>query len=217
MYWLYVGLAVALGCVASLWLRGHGYRLDDDVVHHTLNPWWVPVVSGLGALAAAPFAAHRPRVVILTYLLALVWAVVLAFIDLEVRRLPDRVMWPGYLGAAVLLVACSAATHDWAALLRAVTCAGAATLVMFVLAFWSPFGADSLGYGDVKLAGVLGALFGWFGWMNGLMGFLAGFILAGLGGLLLVVARRATLKSDLAYGPGLLAGAYLCCVLSLAL
>lgn len=216
MFWLYVGLAVALGCVASLWLRRRRYRLDDDTVQRTLNPWWVPVVTGLGTLAAAPFAAQRPRVVILTYLMALVWAVVLGFIDLEVRRLPDVLMWPGYAGAAALLVACSAATHDWAGLLRAVSCAGAATLIFLLLALWAPFGADSLGFGDVKLAGVLGALFGWFGWLNGLMGFFVGFILAALGGLLLVVARRATLKSQMAYGPGLLAGAYVCCVLSLA-
>jgi leader peptidase (prepilin peptidase)/N-methyltransferase len=213
MGWVWVGLAALLGALAGGWLHRHGYRRPADERHLEVRAWSVPVLVVLGALAAGPFLADQPPVVLGTYLLALVWAVVLAVVDLEVRRLPDRLVMPAYPIAAVLLTICSLATGDQAALIRAVTCAGAGVAGFLLAALVSP-GGRGLGLGDVKLAGVLGGLLGWWGWSDALVGLLSGFVLGGVGALLLLVARRVDRRSDMAFGPAMLLGAYLCTLLA---
>jgi leader peptidase (prepilin peptidase) / N-methyltransferase len=211
--WVWLVFAAALGVLAAGWLRTRRYRRADDEVERTLSPWWVPVVSVLAGLGAAPFLTGGPAVVLATYVLALVWAVVLAVVDLEVKRLPDALVLPAYPGAAVLLAICSAATGDGSALLRAAACAGGGVAFFLVAALASPV-ADGLGLGDVKLAGVLGALLGWLGWYEAVMGLLTGFVIGGLVAMLLLVLRRVRRSGSVPLGPAMLAGAYLWFVLS---
>lgn len=211
MAWWYVVLTVLLGCWAAWWSRSGCYRRPDDTVYRQLNAWLVPLAAGVCAVAAGPFFADRPVVVVVTYTVALVWACVLTIIDLEVRRLPDALVLPGYVVAPVLLGLCSGVTQDWAALLRALASAGAATLAFLLLALFSPM-ADGLGLGDVKLAGVLGVLLGWLGWTNVLMGLLSGFVLGGAAALVLLLSRRADRTSHMSFGPAMLLGAYLWCL-----
>jgi leader peptidase (prepilin peptidase)/N-methyltransferase len=213
MAWIYVALVAVTGCLASLWLRRRTYRRQDDTVLRELNPWWVPATALTGAVAAGPFFADRVPLVVVTYALALVWGVVLGFIDLEVRRLPDALVLPAFAAVAALLVLCSAETHDWTALLRAVASAGAATAAFLLAALFSP-GGEGLGLGDVKLAGVLGGLLGWFSWSAAALGLLTGFVFGGLAALVLVLTRRAGRKSDMTFGPALILGAYVWCLLS---
>lgn len=215
MAWIYVGVAAVLGALAAAWLRRRSYRLDDDVIHRRINPWWTPVVAALAATLAGPFFAPEPPVVVVTYLGALVWGIVLALIDLEVRRLPDRLTLPAYPVAAALLGISSIVTQDGWALLRAVTCAGAAVAVYLVAALVSP-GAEGLGFGDVKLAGVLGALLGWIGWISAVMGLLTGFVFGGVVALGLLIFRRVDRKSTISFGPSMIMAAYVWCVLTVA-
>lgn len=207
MEWAWVGLAALLGTLAAGWLQRRGYRRPDDERHLVVRPWAVPVVAALGAVAAGPFLADQPPVVLGTYVLALVWAVVLAVVDLEVRRLPDRLVLPAYPAAALLLGVCSVAVGDQTPLLRALACAGAGVTGFLLAALASP-GGRGLGLGDVKLAGVLGGLLGWWGWSDALMGLLSGFALGAAGALLLLVTRRVDRGSDIAFGPAMLLGAY---------
>lgn len=210
--WVWVGLAVVLACGAAVWLSRRSYRRTDDEVRRTIGTAWVPVGALLGVLAASPFFAGRPPLVVATYLLALVWALTLALVDLEVHRLPDALVLPAYPTAVLLLAACSAATGQWAGLLRALTCAGGAVLVFLILALLSP-GAEGLGLGDVKLAGVLGALLGWLGWSSAALGLLTGFVLGGVAAAALLLLRRADRRSSISFGPAMLLGAYLWCLL----
>ena len=210
--WAYpIGITLAAALVAW-WLRRRCYRIPEDSVHRPLPTWLLPVLAAVGALVAAPFYLGRPPVVILSYAAALLWGLALAFIDLDVRRLPDWLTLPAYPVAAVLLALCSAATADWAAWYRAAACAGLAVVAFFLAALLSP-GGEGLGLGDVKLAGTLGALLGWLGWETALYGLLTGFILGGLVAAVLLLSRRADRKSHLSFGPALIAGAYLWAVL----
>lgn len=208
MGWVWVGLAVLLGGAAALLLRGRRYRKADDHLRRSVNPLWVPVAALVGALLAAPFWRAQPVPVLLTYVLALVWALVLTLVDLEVHRLPDVLTLPAYPVAAVLLAWCSASTADWSALAVAAACSGGAVLAFLVALLVSP-GGQGLGLGDVKLAGVLGALLGWFAWEAAVYGLLAGFVLGGVVAVALLVARRADRRSALSFGPAMVAGAYL--------
>ena len=213
MGWVWVGLAALLGVLAAGWLQRRGYRRPDDERHLVVRPWAVPVLTVLGSVAAAPFLADEPPVVQGTYVLALVWAVVLAVVDLEVRRLPDRLVLPAYPVGALLLTVCSVVTGDQGALLRALACAGAGVAGFLLAALVSP-GGRGLGLGDVKLAGVLGGLLGWWGWSEALVGLLSGFALGALGALLLLATRRVDRKADMAFGPAMLLGAYVCTLLA---
>jgi len=215
MSWIYVAIAAALGGLAAWWLSRGGYRDDDDVQYRRVSPWWAPVVAAAGAVIAGPFFAPQPVIVVTTYLLALVWGTVLAMIDLEVRRLPDLLTLPAYPVAVALLAGCSAVTHNWPALLVAVACAGGAVAV-FLAAALAGSSSAGLGLGDVKLAGVLGALLGWIGWASAVMGLLSGFVIGGVVALGLLIFRRADRKSHMSFGPAMIVAAYLSCVVSIS-
>ncbi len=66
-----------------------------------------------------------------------------------------------------------------------------------------------MGFGDVKLAGVLGMYLGWLGWGQLAVGGFLGFLLGGLVGGGLMALRLATRKSRIPYGPFMIVGAYL--------
>ena len=212
MSWFYLALPVVLAIAAAGWLRTRRYRLADDEVHRTLNPWLLPVFVALGATLGAPFFAGRGALVIITYAVALVWATVLAFIDFDVRRLPDFLTLPAYAVVAAALAGASALGHDWTALLRAAAAAGISVAVFFLAALFSP--NEGLGFGDVKLAGVLGALLGWIGWINAVMGLLSGFVIGGVVALILLVVVRVDRRSHISFGPAMICGAYLWCLLA---
>jgi len=213
--WVWVVLAAVLGGLTAGWLRQRRYRRADDEVVRTLSPWWVPVLTVLAAAAAVAVSALNafPVVVQATYLLALVWAVLLAVIDLEVLRLPDGLVLRAYPVVAVLLAGCSLATGDGAALLRALACAGGGVVFFLVTALLSPR-SQGLGLGDVKLAGVLGALLGWLGWTEALVGLLGGFVLGGLAAGVLLVLRRVDRSGSIPLGPAMLGAAYLTCLVA---
>lgn len=215
MAWIYVGVAAGLGGLAAWWLSRGGYRDVDDVQHRRVSPWWAPVVATVAAVLAGPFFAPQPVIVVVTYLIALVWGIVLAMIDLEVRRLPDQLTLPAYPVLAALLAGCSAVTHDWPALLVAAACAGGA-VVVFLAAALAGSSSAGLGLGDVKLAGVLGGLLGWIGWVSAVMGLLSGFVFGGVVALVLLIFRRADRKSHMSFGPWMIVAAYLWCVLSIS-
>ncbi len=130
----------------------------------------------------------------------------LALIDIVHHRLPDRLVLAAAASGTLLLCAAALATSDGAALARAAEAALAVFAAFFLLALVSP---QSLGFGDVKLAGLLGGYLGWLGWGYVLYGIVAGFGCGALAAMALLVTRRASLRAQFAFGPALIAGALL--------
>jgi len=129
----------------------------------------------------------------------------LSIIDLAVRRLPNVIVLPAYGVGALLLGAASILGNDYPALIRAaIGCAGLG-LVYVTLAVAVPGG---MGFGDVKLAGVLGLFLGWLGWGPLAVGALLAFVLGGLFAVALIIIRKGSRKSTLPFGPWMLAGAW---------
>jgi leader peptidase (prepilin peptidase)/N-methyltransferase len=129
----------------------------------------------------------------------------LAVIDLRALRLPNTLTLSAYPIVAVLLLAPALATDGWSSYARAML-AGAIVLALFlVLHLVNPSG---MGLGDVKLAGPMGAMLGWVSWQVAFVGVVVGFALAAIVGLAMILARRATRKSALPFGPFMLAGAW---------
>lgn len=138
------------------------------------------------------------------YLFFAAVAVVLTVIDLRHHLLPNAVVLPA-LGIGFLLLALAAAGENaWGALLRAVLGALTLFVLYLVLALISPAG---LGMGDVKLAAVLGLFLGFQSWGALFVGALLASVFGALVGLAVLTSRRGGLRSDVPFGPSMLAGA----------
>jgi leader peptidase (prepilin peptidase) / N-methyltransferase len=130
--------------------------------------------------------------------------VALALIDLDVKRLPNAIVLPSYVVGAVLLGVAALAEQDLDAYIRALLGMAALFAFYFLLVFIYPAG---MGWGDVKLAGVLGLYLGWLGWAEVITGGFLGFLFGGVFGLALITLRRAGRKSQIPFGPYMLVGA----------
>ncbi|MBE0009009.1 MULTISPECIES: prepilin peptidase [unclassified Arthrobacter] len=136
----------------------------------------------------------------------LVVGVRLAVVDSRTHRLPDRIIFPAYPVAAVLLAAGALIAGEPSRVLAMLIGAALLWLVYFMLRIVYPAG---MGFGDVKLAGLLGLYLGFAGWGYLLWGTFAAFCLAGLWGLALIASRRGTLRSAIPFGPFMIGGAVL--------
>ncbi|WP_181772718.1 prepilin peptidase [Amycolatopsis pittospori] len=131
-----------------------------------------------------------------------VFAVPLALADLKYRRLPDILTLPAYpVLAAALVIAAYGGGADiaWRALLGAVVFGGAHALVHAL----SP---RSLGAGDVKLAGSLGAVLAAMGWPSVVLGAVAAALLS------VALAVGGPRHPTVPHGPGLLVAAWVLAV-----
>jgi leader peptidase (prepilin peptidase) / N-methyltransferase len=151
--------------------------------------------AGSGELAALP-----------AYLFFAALGVALALIDVDVRRLPDALVLPAYPVLAALLAGAALVQHDLAALLRAGVGAAALFGVFFVIRRSYPGG---MGFGDVKLAGLIGAALGYLSYPAVFIGAFAAFAIAAMTGLAAIAVGRAGRRSAIPFGPFLVAGALL--------
>ena len=169
--------------------------------------------SAAFVLAALPFVPRSDdlpspatAIELLAFLYLAAISVVLAVIDLDVRRLPDAIVLPAYAVGAVLLGVVDLLRTDPVAAGTAAAGAGAAVLFYAVLWFAKPGG---MGLGDVKLAGVLGLFLGHLGLEQLVVGVAGGFLLGGVFGVVLLATRRAGRGTAVPFGPWMLAGACL--------
>lgn len=167
-----------------------------------------PVLVGAVAFAALTWALW-PDPALLAVLLLAAAGLLLAPIDLAVRRLPDPVVGTAAAGCAAILVILAISTGSYPALGRAAL-AGLLLTGGYLLIALLP--GASLGLGDVKLAGLLGLVLGWLGWRYVLFGALLPHLLTGPVVLALLLTGRLRRDSTLPFGPALLAGAGLAIV-----
>jgi leader peptidase (prepilin peptidase)/N-methyltransferase len=176
----------------------------------------VELVTGLLFAAAAfrfplPYGAP-PQYIVATALIlvALLYfaaiAVALTGIDLDTHKLPNAIVLPSYIVIAALLIAASVIYGDYAQLLPAAIGGAALFLLYLAMALAYPGG---MGFGDVKLAGVIGLLLGFLDWGILVVGAFSAFLLGGLFGIALLAASKANRKSGIPFGPWMLAGAWI--------
>jgi leader peptidase (prepilin peptidase)/N-methyltransferase len=130
----------------------------------------------------------------------------LALIDLDTRRLPNRIVLPSYPVLGLLLVAAAWWQWDWWALVRAAIGGAVLYAFFFAIVFVYPAG---MGFGDVKLAGLAGALLAWLSWGSLVIGAFAGFLLGAIVGTVLIGLRKGGRKTAVPFGPFMVAGALL--------
>jgi leader peptidase (prepilin peptidase)/N-methyltransferase len=157
--------------------------------------------AALFAAMAARFGAH---VVLPAFLYLAAIGVALSMIDLDTKRLPNAIVLPSYLVAGALLGAAAITGHDGDRAVRAVIGMVGYYGVFLLLRLAYPRG---MGFGDVKLAGVLGLYLGWLGYGVLVVGAFGGVLLGGVVGVALMASKRAGRKSAVPYGPFMVAGA----------
>jgi leader peptidase (prepilin peptidase) / N-methyltransferase len=164
-----------------------------------------PLVEfGTGVVFAVLTARLGPAWALPAFLYIAAVGIALAVIDWDTRRLPNALTLPSYAVGIALLAGAAAIDGSWSMLLRAALGMVALFGLYFALAFVYPAG---MGFGDVKLAGLLGLYLGWLGWGTWCVGAFAGFLLGAIGGGVVIATRRGGRKTAIPFGPFMLAGA----------
>lgn len=163
-------------------------------------------LCGIGLAAASAGLAWLLRDAPGGLPLLAVWLVVmhtgmlLAAVDVAVRRLPTPVISVAALAVGVLLAGQAVATGQGRTLVNAALAAAALGGLYLALVLVAGSG---MGLGDVRLAALLGAALGTSGWPAVFLGGLLPFVLAAPEALARLALRRA---QSIAFGPYLIAG-----------
>jgi leader peptidase (prepilin peptidase)/N-methyltransferase len=191
---------------AAGWIRlparceGCGVRLGR-------RAWLTAAAAGVASGVLA--AVLGPTLSLPLYVAMAILGVLLGVIDLDCKRLPHRLVSPAIWISGVLFAGVAAITGEWGTWLRAVLGAVVLGLVFLVL-YLVP--GQGLGYGDVKLAVLLGLFLGWLGWRAVLFGGLFPWLVNGPVVLVLLLLGRVGRRSALPFGPAMLTGAFLAAV-----
>jgi len=196
---LVIGQAVDVWITRQLATRGldrpNSWRPATRwVLSVILGMGWAVVLTGVGLTGV--LAAH------------LVWVTVTASVvvtDLEHRLIPNRILYPGAVVTAVMLLVGALLDRTPGRFGSAALGAGLCLLGMGAL---SVLGRGALGMGDVKLSAVLGLVCGYWGVEVALRAVLSGFVIGGAAALALIITRRAHRRTQLPFAPFLVAGAW---------
>lgn len=199
-------LAVAAGLLGLIWgilsdrISSRWPAHEDHSVRKV--DWRTPVVAVIGAavLAAVPlrFEDLGERLIFWVFFVA---CILLLATDLDQRLMPDEITLPLIaLGAVTLLWGGDTLTNRSPAVLAV---AGAIIVPMFLFGASLPFGAEAFGGGDVKFLITVGLL---TGLIRIVLSIFAAALVAGVVIVLLLVARKITLKSYVPFGPFLILG-----------
>jgi leader peptidase (prepilin peptidase)/N-methyltransferase len=132
--------------------------------------------------------------------------VALGLIDLDHMLLPRKVVYStlGLVGA--VLLAGSFAGGQWRRLGVALLCAAVPFALFFAINYVAP---HALGFGDVRLAFLIGFGLGWLGAAYAFLGFLEASLLGAFVGIGLMAAGKAGRRTLVPFGTFLAAGALL--------
>jgi leader peptidase (prepilin peptidase)/N-methyltransferase len=171
-----------------------------------------PLVElGTAALFAAAGVRFGASWELPAYLLLFASLLAISAIDLELYIIPNRIVYPTLFAAVPLLAAAALIDGEPRNLRNAAIGGAAAWLALFVVHVIQPRG---MGFGDVRLSGVLGLYLGFIDLKLVLLGMLVGFLLGAVVGILLVVTRIRSRKDAVPFGPFLAAGAILAILFS---
>lgn len=199
LYWL-VPLCTLGGAVAGLLAAPLAGRYFERPIR-----WARPGIAVTMAVVSGALAWRFPgKPELPAYLYLAGVGTLLAVIDIAVKRLPNPFTLPSYAIGLALLGGVVVFDGHPMRFAHAVT---GLALLWVVYAVQHLLAPGAIGWGDVKLAGVLGLYLGWLGASAWWLGTLAGFVIGGLYAIVLLITRRGSRKSEIPFGPFMLAGA----------
>jgi leader peptidase (prepilin peptidase)/N-methyltransferase len=125
-------------------------------------------------------------------------------VDLEHLIIPNRIVYPAALVVGPLLVVSSAVDGRFGSLWRAGLVAALAFVAFLAVHLAVPHG---MGFGDVRLAALIGGATGWLGLGHAFVAFFAAFVLGAALGLVVMAVRRSGRKTRIPFGPFMAVGA----------
>ncbi len=150
-------------------------------------------------------AAHFGRDVVLApFCVFFAMLVVISVTDLSHRLVPRRLLYVALALIVPLLVATSAVDHRWSDLTGSAVAGGVAFGLFFGVWWFVPRG---MGFGDVRLAGVIGITVGYLSLLHAYVAFLSGFIVGMLFGVVMMVISSSGRKTRIPFAPSLAVGA----------
>lgn len=196
-----ISAAVCRRCSAN-----HG-RMAADCPKCGLGAGRVWLTSAVTSVVSGAVAWRLGAVWVLAAYLVFVFLTAALFLtDIDHKRIPNRITYPGTPLAALVLLGGALLDGSSGAFPRALL-AALSYSGFFLLVYLAARGG--FGFGDLKLAVLLGLFVGYLGWDRLLV---AGFVTAGIGGvmaLVAVVAGHAGAKTEIPYGPAMILGAWI--------
>lgn len=166
-----------------------------------------PIIEGLTAVVFALIAVRLGSTWTLLPELAFAGGLIaLAAVDMERYLLPRAIVYPTSVLVAVGLIVAAGLEDRWSHLGEAVACGAVAFAIFFTINFVRP---AWMGFGDVRLAGLMGLALGWLGAWYLLVGFLVANLAGAVLGVALMSLGRANRRTPLPYGVFLAAGSIL--------
>jgi len=199
--WLQIALGAALAAGGAAGANPYLRRRLRSTETWTQRWFQVPIAAALGALAGL---AGSPWEFIAFVCLA-VGASLLVVVDLADWELPDAITLGLYPVLALTLAAASWSLGSFAPLVHA----GIGAVSMFLIYFLLARFARDLGFGDVKLAGMIGGFLGWLGPSQWALGFGAAWVSMAVISMLLLATKRISRQDSLPFGPWMILGAVL--------
>lgn len=135
--------------------------------------------------------------------------IALSGIDIDTKKIPNRLLYPAFAVGIVLLAAGSILDSEASRLVWAGVGGAVGFAILFVIWFIAPGG---MGYGDVRLSGYIGMHLGYVGMGKVALGLFTGFLLGAVVGVGLMALGGRSRKSAIPFGPFLAAGAILAIV-----
>ncbi len=217
----FAGIVAARSIVAE----ADAHRIDES------DRWWDPICEcgeSLGPFLLRCRAGHPQRwlngfVLVLTVVLMAtvplalptLWVVpgylgfvgtlvLIAVTDYDTKLIPNRILVRAGVPSTVALVVGGLFAAQPGAVARGLLAGAAYFAVMLVLALLA---RGALGFGDVKLAALIGVFTGYLGWDHLVLAGVGSFVLAGVVALVLLVTRRASRRDHIPFGPFMVAAA----------
>lgn len=181
-------------------------RLIDKWCKSETRNRYVLVEMATAGLFAATVFRFGDNAVIPAYLVFFASLITVSVIDLDLRIIPNRIVYPTIFASVPLLAIAAAINGDFESLKNALLGGALAFAALFLIHLVSPAG---MGFGDVRLSFILGLFLGWLSLSHVLVGIFLGFLLGALIGVALVVSRARSRKDAIPFGPFLAGGAAL--------
>ena len=135
---------------------------------------------------------------LLTFLVFISLLIPISFIDLKTTLIPDSIAIPGIILGLTLSIFRGLALISF---IGAV--AGAVLILTIILVGKRVYKKEVMGYGDIRLAALIGAFAGWAGVLLTIM---IGSFLGAVYGLIQIRRGKLTMKSQIPFGPYLAIG-----------
>lgn len=166
-----------------------------------------PLIELLTAVLFAITAVRLgPDWALPAFLVVVAGLIAISAVDLERFIVPNRILYPTLFIAAPLLLLAGALEDDWSSVRTAAIGGALAWGLLLVIHLISPRG---MGFGDVRLAGLIGMTTGWLSVGHVLVALFLGFLTASVVGVSLIFLKLKGRKDKVPFGPFLALGAYL--------